>query len=64
VAGVLRQLEFAPRFKRDFKLASRHPEYVRDDLLQLFDDLIRLDSLPVQYREHDLEKRAKNWAGF
>ncbi len=60
----MRQLEFAPRFKRDFKAACRHPEYSRDDLLQLLSDLMRFDKLPVHYREHSLEKRAKNWSGF
>ncbi|MGH8561752.1 MAG: type II toxin-antitoxin system YafQ family toxin [Nevskiales bacterium] len=60
----MRQIEFAPRFKRDFRFASKHPDYNRDDFLQLLEDLQLHDVLPVHYREHDLGKRAINWAGF
>lgn len=57
-------IEFAPRFRRDFKIARRHPDYSRDDFLQLLEDLLLHETLPAHYREHDLEKRAVNWAGF
>ena len=60
----MRQLEFSPRFKRDFEAARRHLEYSREDLLQLFYDLMYFDELPAHYREHTLEKRARNWSGF
>lgn len=60
----MRQIEFAPRFKRDFKNAGRHPDYNRDDFLQLLNDLMSQETLPAHYREHDLGKRAVNWAGF
>lgn len=60
----MRQIEFAPWFKRDFKLVGKHPEYSRDDFLQLIEDLLAHDVLPAHYREHRLEKRAVNWAGF
>lgn len=58
------EVEFAPRFKRDLKQASSHPEYDRQDLLQLIEDFSAHNPLPAHYNEHSLEKRGINWAGF
>lgn len=60
----MRDIEFAPRFKKDFRDACHHPDYDREDFLQLLEDLSASDSLPGHYREHALEKRAKNLAGY
>lgn len=57
-------VEFAPRFKKDLKQASRHPEYNREDLQHLIEDLSARNPLPSHYSEHSLEKRGVNWAGF
>ena len=58
------EVEFAPRFRKDLKQARKHPEYDRQDFLQLLEDLSAHDPLPAHYNEHGLEKRGINWAGF
>lgn len=60
----MRIIEFAPRFKKDFKQARKHPDYTREDFLTLLEDLTAHEALPAHYREHDLEKRAINFAGY
>ena len=58
------EVELAPRFKKDLKHASNHPEYDRQDLLHLLEDFTKYDPLPTHYNEHSLGKRSVNWAGF
>ena len=64
MAQSLNKLSFSPRFKLDLKKAARHPEYADEDLETLLQDLIEHATLPSYYREHSLEKREVNWAGF
>ncbi len=66
MASILNTLEFSERFKRDFKRVVKHPEFSIEDFEALLDDLIHLPALPAAsgYREHDLEKRGVNWAGY
>lgn len=61
---MARKLEIRRRFKADFKKLAVHPEYDRADFVQMLDDFIEFDALPPHYSEHQLEKRAVNWAGF
>ncbi|MBA4287349.1 MAG: type II toxin-antitoxin system YafQ family toxin [Xanthomonadaceae bacterium] len=57
-------LEFSPRFKRDYGKVRKHPEFDRADAEALFEDLASLPALPAAYNEHPLEKRAVNWSGY
>ena len=61
---MARELIVLPRFKRDFKLARRNPDFDLDTLEQVFDLLIAGGSLPAEFIDHRLTKRSKNWAGF
>lgn len=64
MAEVLRRIQLAARFKKDYRIAARHPEFSDEDLEQLLDDLIHRERLPTHYREHPLTKRGRNWAGY
>ena len=61
---MARELIVLSRFKRDYKRTRRNPEFDRDTLEQVFDLLIAGESLPAEFAEHRLTKRAINWAGF
>lgn len=58
------ELEFAPRFVREVRQLARHPEFVREDLEQLLEDMTLSEVLPKVYRDHPLGKRGVNLAGF
>jgi mRNA interferase YafQ len=64
VAEVLNRIQFSTRFKKDYRKASKHPEYRDEDMEQLLDDLIHSKRLSAHYDEHLLEKRGVNWAGY
>jgi addiction module RelE/StbE family toxin len=61
---LARELIVLPRFKRDYRVARRHPEFDPEILEYVFDLLISGDPLPETFREHRLDKRSTNWAGL
>jgi mRNA interferase YafQ len=61
---VARELIILSRFKRDYRIARKHPEFDRETLEYIFNVLISGTSLPEPFREHRLGKRAANLAGF
>lgn len=61
---MARELVILPRFKRDYRSARKHPEFDSGTLEHVFDIMIAGDPLPQAFREHRLDKRSKNWAGF
>lgn len=61
---MARELIILPRFKRDYRTARKHPEFEADTLEYVFDVLIAGGRLPEAFREHRLNKRSANWAGF
>jgi addiction module RelE/StbE family toxin len=61
---VARELILLPRFKRDYRLARKHPEFESETLEYVFDVMIAGGELPEAFREHRLYKRSTNWAGM
>jgi mRNA-degrading endonuclease YafQ of YafQ-DinJ toxin-antitoxin module len=55
---VARELIVLPRFKRDYRIARKHPEFDRETLKYIFDVLISETRPPELFREHRLGKRA------
>ena len=61
---MARELIILPRFKRDYRSARKHPEFDAETLEYVFDVMISGGRLPDALREHRLDKRRANWAGF
>lgn len=61
---MARELVLLPRFKRDYVTARKHPEFEAETLEYVFDVMISGGKLPEAFREHRLNKRSANWAGF
>lgn len=61
---MARELIILPRFKRDYRIARKHPEFDAETLEYVFDLMISGGKLPDALREHILDKRRVNWAGF
>jgi mRNA interferase YafQ len=61
---LARELVILPRFKRDYRLIKRHPEFDKETIEHVFDLLIDGAPLPEALKEHVLHKRAANWAGY
>jgi mRNA interferase YafQ len=61
---LARELIILPRFKRDYRTARGHPEFDTETLEYIFDVMISGGKLPDALREHRLDKRSVNWAGF
>lgn len=61
---MARELIVLPRFKRDYRTARKHPEFDAETLEYVFDVMIFGGKLPDSLREHRLDKRRVNWAGF
>lgn len=61
---MARELIILPRFKRDYRAASKHPEFDAETLEYVFDVMISGGKLPDGLREHQLDKRRVDWAGF
>jgi mRNA interferase YafQ len=61
---LARELIILPRFKRDYRIARGHPEFDTETLEYVFDVMISGGKLPDALREHRLDKRSVNWAGF
>jgi mRNA-degrading endonuclease YafQ of YafQ-DinJ toxin-antitoxin module len=61
---LARELIILPRFKRDYRTARKHPEFEAETLEYVFDLMIFGGKLPEAFREHRLDKRGVNWAGF
>lgn len=61
---MARELIILPRFKRDYRLARKHPEFEPETLEYVFDVMISGGTLPDPFREHRLDKRNTNWAGM
>jgi mRNA interferase YafQ len=61
---LARELIVLSRFKRDYRLARKHPEFDSATLEYVFDSMIAGGTLPDAFREHRVDKRATNWAGM
>jgi addiction module RelE/StbE family toxin len=61
---LARELVILPRFKRDYRTARKHPEFEAETLEYVFDVLISGVKLTEAFREHRLNNRSANWAGF
>ena len=61
---MARELVILPRFKRDYRLARQHPDFDEETLVHVFEMLIAEEPIPAALREHRLNKRVTNWAGF
>ena len=61
---MARELIILPRFKRDYRTARKHLEFEVETLEYVFDLMISGGKLPEAFREHGLDKRSVNWAGF
>lgn len=61
---MARELIILPRFKRDYRSARQHPDFDQQTLEHVFDLLIADEALPAAFKEHRLNKREINWAGF
>ena len=61
---MARELIVLPRFKRDYRIARKHPEFDEETLEYVFDVMISGGKLPDALREHRLDKRSVNWVGF
>ncbi len=61
---MARELIILPRFKRDYRTARKHPDFDAETLEYVFDVMISGGRLPDGLREHRLDKRRANWAGF
>jgi mRNA interferase YafQ len=61
---VARELIILPRFKRDYLLARKHPEFDKETLEHVLDLLVIGQPLPAAFNEHQLQKRISNWTGF
>ena len=54
---MARELIILPRFKRDYRAASKHPDFDAETLEYVFDVMISGGKLPDGLREHRLDKR-------
>lgn len=61
---MARELTVLPRFKRDFRIARKHPEFEAETLEYVLDVLVSGARLPEGFREHSLSKRSVNWNGM
>jgi mRNA interferase YafQ len=61
---LARELIVLPRFTRDYRTARKHPDFDAETLEYVFDVMISGGKLPEGLREHRLDKRRMNWAGF
>jgi hypothetical protein len=55
---LARELIILPRFKRDYRIARKHPEFDEETLEYVFDVMISGGKLPDALREHRLDKRS------
>jgi len=61
---LARELVILPRFKRDYRLTRKHPEFEPETLEYIFEVMMSGATLPEAFREHRLDKRGPNWAGL
>ena len=61
---MARELIILPRFKRDYRIARKHPEFDEETLEYVFDVMVSGGKLPNALREHRLDKRSVNWVGL